>query len=369
MAARILRTNRVQASTAVLTSSSEESAFPRAWLRDQVLSKVLRFRLGWDVTAGIYDKIDFNRGGVKVATVAAGNYSTGTALCTAIVAALEAADATPVWACTYSASTKKFTISSDLAFVLLFGTGTNLAKSIHPDLGFATADTASATTQTAGTAVYQSRRWVAADLGSALSVQAGIARYHNSGTGGTYRLRGSSVSGADALTAAAPTVNQLLSGDADIRIAFLATQTLRYWALLIDDTTNQAGYNDLGIWLAGPYDEPSFNYSTDYEDVFEELSGVEIAVGGAQWQEPRADRQRFTLHWEDLLDADKATFIAIKDATAKGKNFFVSLEPTIAAPHNTIYGYRPADMRFPMKGPSPTGSYWDVILPFAEALP
>jgi hypothetical protein len=369
MAARILRTNRAQASTAVLTSSPVEPSLPLAWLRDQLVSKATRFRLGWTVDTGIFDKIDFNRGGVKVATVAAGVYATGAAVAAAIVVALQAADPTPVWACTYDAVTKKFTISSDLAFILLFGTGTNLSKSIHTDLGYATADTPNAVSQVAGTAVFQSRRWLGADLGSALSVQAGIARYFNSGAGGTYRLRGSAVSVADALTNAAPTVNLLLAGDSDIRVAFMAVQTLRYWALLIDDTTNTAGYNEVGIWYAGPYDELSVNYSVDYEDVFDELSEIGFARGGAHYQDQLPDRHVFTLNWDAVVDADRAIAVAVKDATPKGKNFFVSLTPSGAAPYDTLYGFRPDSMSFPLVGPAPAGKYWNIQLPFAEALP
>lgn len=374
MAARILRTNRVQASSAALTSSSQESALPLVWLRDQLVSKVLRFRLGWDVATGIFDKLDFKEAAAaRVATIAAGNYATGAALATAIQTAMNAAPgAVNTYTVTYGAVTKQFTIARNAgaaAVDLPFATGASFSTSIHHDLGFADTNLTGALTYTGPTAVYQSRRWIGADLGSALSVQAGIARYFNSGAGGTYRLRGSATSVADALTNATPTVNQVLTGDSDIRIAFLAAQTLRYWALLVDDVANTAGYNEVGIWYAGPYDEPSFNYSIDLVDEFDELSGVEVAIGGAQFQEARADREIFTLHWEELLDADKTSFLAIKDATTKGKNFFVALYPANAAPYGAVYGFRSANMQFPLKGPGPTGQYWDVIMPFAEALP
>jgi hypothetical protein len=374
MAARILRANRTQAASTVLTSCSAEVAQPLSSLRDQLLSKVVRFLLGWDVTTGIYDKLDFKEAGVaRVATISAGNYQTGAAYATAVQTAMNSAPGhANTYTVTYSAVTKLFTIARTggaAALDLPFATGANVRFSAHHDLGFANADVTGSTSYAGGTAVYQSRRWIGADFGSALSVQAAAARYFNSGLGGSFRLRGSSVSVADALTNAAPAVDQLLSGDADIRIAYPAPQTLRYWALLVDDTTNAAGYNELGVWYVGPYDETSVNYSIDYEDGFQELSGIEIAIGGAQFQAARPIRQVFTLHWEEILEADRAILLAVKDATAQGKNFFVSLNPAVAAPFQTVYGYRYDLMRFPMKGAAPGGNYWDCRLPFAAALP
>src|SRR5687768_8839367 len=116
---RFLHTNRTQAAAAIRTASSTDTAFAISWLLDQMRSRVWRSKSGWTIVAGFNDKIDFNRGGVKVATIAAGTYTTAALLAAAVVTALEAADATPAWACSYSGSTFKFTISSDIAFVLL----------------------------------------------------------------------------------------------------------------------------------------------------------------------------------------------------------------------------------------------------------
>ncbi len=105
-----------------------------------------KFTFGFQVIAagasGANSKIDFNRGGVKAATVAAGDY-TADEMCAVIVTALEAADSTPVWACSFDVSTGKFTISADQAFTLLWGTGANAAADMHKLLGFDAADQAS----------------------------------------------------------------------------------------------------------------------------------------------------------------------------------------------------------------------------------
>jgi hypothetical protein len=102
----------------------------------------------WPLTISAANgKTDFDRGGVKVATIAAATYYSAAELAAAVVVALEAADATPVWACSVSA-TGRVTVSADLAFVLLFSTGANAAASARDVLGFGAVDTASATSAT-----------------------------------------------------------------------------------------------------------------------------------------------------------------------------------------------------------------------------
>ena len=74
-----------------------------------------------------------------------------------------------MWACSYDSGTGKFTISSDIAFVLLCGSGANLATSVFKSLGFIQSgstgsDTGSATSQTASFTSYQSTHFVGIDL-------------------------------------------------------------------------------------------------------------------------------------------------------------------------------------------------------------
>ena len=356
---RLCVTNRVQAPATVLTASSAATGSPASRLKDQLRSKSWRSAIGWTIVAGVNDKIDFNRGGVKVATIAAGTYATGALLCTAIVAALEAADATPVWAASYSGSTFKFTISSDLAFTLLWSTGANTLTAPHKDLGFAVADTGSATSQTGANAAYTSRHWLKADLVTAAEVLGGIVVNHNSGAGGTYTLQGNAT---DAW--GAPTVNQVLAGDANIRIAYIATQTLRYWRLVIDDPGNALGYGEVGIWFAGPYTQPTVSYAIGFTKQWEELSEVTVAISGAHFRDEKARRPTWGLAWSEILEADRAALAAAFALVPAGRCFFFSFD-AIATPTDTEYG-------FLVEGVSETltsGLYFDVALPtFAGAL-
>lgn len=100
------------------------------------------------ITAGSNDKIDFNRGGVKAATIAAATYYSAADLATAVDTALTAADGATSWTVTVSA-TGRFTIAASASFTLLFSTGANAATSARHVLGYGSVDTGSATSQTA----------------------------------------------------------------------------------------------------------------------------------------------------------------------------------------------------------------------------
>lgn len=356
---RLNVTNRVAAATSALSASGAQAAAPVAWLKDQLRSKTWRSPLGWTIVAGFNDKIDFNRGGVKAATVTPGTYATGAALATAIVNALEASDATPVWACTYSTSTFKFTVSSDLSFTLLWGSGTNTGTACHKELGFAVSDTGSATSQIGANAVYQSRHWLKADFASALSVQVGIVVNHNAGTAGIFTLQGNA---SDAWTS--PTVNQALSGDASIRIAFISTQTLRYWRLVIDDCGNVLGYSEVGVWHVGPYTQPSVTYIVGFTKRWDELSEVSITPSGAHWQDERPRRPVWSIQWNEIPEADRAALAAAFALVPKGRCFFFSFD-AVTTPTNTEYGWLAQGVEEALT----SGLYFDVPVPiFAGAL-
>jgi hypothetical protein len=161
MAQRLSKKNAVFHEDVELEASSEEVGFPVTALKDQQRQNFWRSALGWTVVSGFNDRIDFDRGGVKVATITAGTYATPGLYAAAVVVALEAADATPAWGCSYNSASGAFTIFT-LAhtFTLLFGTGANVStgRSAHRDLSFATVDTSGiAITYTGSNISYQSR--------------------------------------------------------------------------------------------------------------------------------------------------------------------------------------------------------------------
>ncbi len=274
MAARLLYTNAVMNPGYTLTVSSEDSGAPRSWLRNEARGQRWRSKLGWNIIAGVNDAIDFNRGGVKLAEVAPGNYPTGAALESAIGTALEAADAPPVWVTDYNASHLFGIGAGATSFDLLFGTGANKARSIAKDLGYTETDKTGGTAYYGEAASYKSREWIKLDCGLAVPITAGILLDHNLGAGGTVKAQ------ANATDAwGAPSVNQTLAGDSIIRIGFFAGGSYRYQRILIDDVTaNTLGYSEAGIAYLGSYTEPSVTYSCEYEKAWEEFSALAHAM-------------------------------------------------------------------------------------------
>lgn len=99
----------------------------------------------WVIVAGANDKLDFTEAGTaRVATLAAASYSTGALLATQIQTAMNAAPgAVNTYTVSYNTTTKFFTIAratGTAAVGLTFGTGPNLATSVHPVIGFESVD-------------------------------------------------------------------------------------------------------------------------------------------------------------------------------------------------------------------------------------
>jgi len=362
---RLMVTNRIQATATVLTASSAATASPVARLKDQLRSKTWRSAVGWVIVTGCNDRIDFNRGGVKVATIAAGTYATGALLAAAVVTALEAADATPVWACSYSGSTFKFTISSDLAFTLLFSSGANKARSIALCMGYTETDKGSATSQVAEGVSYQSRHAVMADLGAAAEITAAIAINHNSGTGGTYTFQAdvASLAAVGYGDTSTPDFSQVLAGDANIRIAFFSNPNRRYLRLLVNDVQNSLGYSEVGIWFAGPYTGPTVSYAIGFTKAWEELSEISIACSGAHFQDEKARRPTWGLNWLEVGETDRAALAAAFALVPAGRAFFFAFD-AVTTPADTEYVFVPEGVSEQLT----SGLYFNVPVSLSGAL-
>jgi len=327
---RVLNTNKIQLPASILSASASATGSSYSRLKDALRSKTWRSLTGWTIVAGLNDKIDFNRGGAKVATLTAGTY-TSSALATHIIARLEAADATPVWACTYSGTTFKFTISSDLAFTLLWGSGANAAANCATDLGWAKSDTGSSTSQVATNASYTSKAWVKANMVSAMAATAGIVINHGSATG-TYTLQGNS---SDAWTS--PSFTQVLAGDANIRIAFFAQQTLQWWRLLIDDCGNPRGYSEIGVWYVGTYTEAAKDFGPAWTKQLIPQNEPVYAISGAHFVDEKVDRPAWSaISWPGTSVAERDSLMAAFAVVPKGVPFFFAFD-AVTTPTATEY--------------------------------
>jgi len=328
---RLMATNRIQAPATFLTASSAGVGSPVSRLKDQLRSKSWRSAIGWTIIAGFNDKIDFNRSGVKVATIAAGTYATGALLATAITAALEAADATPAWLCSYSAGIFDF-LAVGFPFTLLWASGANTLTACHKDIGFAVADTGSSTTHTGASAVYQSRHWVKADLVVAAEVLASIVVNHNLTTDGVISLQGNATD-----TWTAPTVDRVMPGNTTLRIDFPPTNTLQWWRLLIFDCANPLGYSEIGVWFLGPYTAPAKDFGPNWEKRPQSQNQVTFAISGAHFTDQKTERPVWAaIAWPGVTLAERDILMAFFATAPVGIPFFFAFD-AVASPLLTEY--------------------------------
>ena len=325
------RYNLALAATTVIAASSSDQ--PIEYLRYPTPTQRWRTRTGWTIKAGFNDKINFNLGGVLVATIAPGYYPTAALLCAAIVAALTAAVAN-AWVCSYDSGTHKFTISGTAAFILLFGSGANVETSAAKSLGWTVADTSSATSQTAPNEAYQSTSYLLFDFGAASPFTLGIVHAHNMGSLGTVRLYGV----ASGNPWQSPGTTQVLTGD-DLpskRLLIFAQQTYRYAALVFDDAQNPAGYTEVGVPYIGPHwQSPRGVEWRSSSRQAEMLSTVTRSEEGAILVLKKNSPKTWKVRFRREARADRDIYQRIEDD--KG-HVFLFRDPVNFPASETIYG-------------------------------
>jgi hypothetical protein len=318
--------NFIELSTATVIASSQQSSMPARYVKTQMRSEPWASLIGWNVIASEGDKIDFTEAGTaRVGTLTVGNYATGALMAAQVQTAMNAAPgAVNTYTVTYSSSTFKFTIARNTgsaALVLKFATGANLARSFHHDLGFADSDL-SGTTHTAANVAYKSREWLTFDLGSTLDVKAGIAVNHSLATADIMKLLGNS---SNAWTS--PATTQTLAGDTTIRRLDFTQQSYRYWRLLVDDVQNPVGYTKIGKPYIGSYFQPSRAHAPGLTRSPEELSEATFSDHGAHFFDDKPSRETWEISFTLIPEAERQTFMTMRDYVRTGRNFFLALDP------------------------------------------
>jgi hypothetical protein len=315
---------------ATLTPSSEAVGFPVEALQDQQRTYPWRTATGWTITDH-NNRIDFNRGGVKVATVANGTYSTGASLATAITAALEAADATPVWATDYNVtSANKFTVNAGTTYSMLWQSGANAYRSIGRSLGFVvTSDDTGLTQYTADGVSYQSTHHLVVTLttdqvNTGINSAAVIAR--NCSTACVINLQSSPTN-----VWTAPTTQATFGGVGPLDARKYFTSTDQYYRLSVDDVSNTTGYFQIGILYITAYLQMDYCFSDNMSDHPADFSNINVSIGGAHFTNYRSRQKRRSLEASEIPDVSAASYRTFFLNTNIGQNFFIDLEPDSAA--------------------------------------
>lgn len=141
---------------------------------------------------------------------------------------------------------------------------------------------------------------------------------HNISFAGTVRARGFSdngyttlVSGADTGTQYAWPQSGFTAEDATEYPAtwtyvFSSSKTARYWKIEITDSTNAAGYIELGrLWIGESRLEPSTGISYGAALGYESRDVIEESLGGVRWAEKRTPRRVASVSFEALNTAEK----------------------------------------------------------------
>lgn len=314
MAQRLSKKNAVWHPEVEMEASSEETGFPVDALRDQQRQNFWRSALGHTVVSGFNDRIDFNRGGVKAATITAGHYATPSLYAAAVAAALQAADGTPTWSCSYNSTSAVFTVSTAAhSFTLLFSSGANVAtgRSAHRDMSFASVDLASVANARTGSAqTYQSRhrlRFVIPAEARPDGLTIGGVLEHNFSTNpATHNVRLRMFSDSAYTTNVFDEDFSSVNPDdtEGLRRIYFSDSNVDYVELLIEDQANPDGFAELGVLWLSSYVEFTDRLDRNLTDAPEDFSRIEQGPDGTVYVDFGRNRARLGLVWRPLADDD-----------------------------------------------------------------
>jgi hypothetical protein len=360
-----------QLAGATLTVSSEDTAWPKEWLKDPLRSKTWRTKTGWTIIAGYNDKIDITEGASSsaTATIAAATYATGDALAAVITTSINGAATDSTWSCTYSDTTYKFTISHDGISCgtsggeeggLEWATGASVNTSIANCIGFAGTSDLSGTTSYTGEAVsYQSRCWAKFDMGADRDVDVIFLHHDNiTVTSGIVRIQAHT---CDAWTS--PTISTSMSGTELWNTYLTSTLTYRWWRFEIDNTREPSGFTYAGVPYIGEYLQPSPGFSSRYAEDYTQLSEIGFAYDGAPFQNERGQAREFTMTWTGLTDNEKNKLVKAGEFMRIGRPFFFSKDSS-GDSDDAIYSMLNKGISVQKVAPL----YWQVTMKCEEAI-
>ncbi len=335
---------------ATLTHSSEETSLPAENIQSAFRTKVWRSDSGWNITAGVNDKIDITEGvtGDATATLTAGNYSTGALMATEVQTQLNAAATDNTWTCTYDTGTRKFTIGHDNVQTggLEWSTGANASTSAGEDLGYDTsADDTGAASYVGDDETRCSREWIGIDLAAATQCKRLAIVSHNFSSSATVTLYRHT---ADSLSAA--TSVGAVTYDADFMVLTFDA-TYRYWWIHVDDIDNSDGYIEIGRAFLGDFDVLTKALSSRNLNFGEMDPSVPVFTPeGVVGKNERSHYFRATIELRNMTSTDRDLLLTIFGRVGAYKHMFVRLDPDEStfsrAELGGMYGYFVSQMEF-----------------------
>ena len=368
---RICWQNWSQLTNATLTVSSEDSAYPKAWLKDPLRSKVWRSETGWTITTGYNNTINITEGSssptTSVVYIPAGTYATGALLAATITTAINGGTSTieNTWSCAYTTSYKfklyhnggSTTMSSTADGELNWNTGGSVAASIGPCIGFPlTSDISGTTSYTAPNVSYQSRQWCEFDLGADRNVNV-VFLHHNNITGSV------KIQAHTCNVWTAPTLSTSMAGTYIWNTWMTSTVSYRYWRFEIDNTQDESGVTYAGVPFIGTYLEPSPGLSIRHAEDYIQLSEIGFASNGAPYQDENEYMRGYNHVWVGLDDTEKDKLKQAIEFLRIGRPFFFSIDPQ-NDPDGVVYSIMTQGGSIQKVG----ADYWQVSMKTEEAI-
>jgi len=349
---------------AALSHSSEESSLPAENIQNLARTKKWRSDSGWNIVAGVNDKLDFDDGGGEEnATLDAGNYATAALMGAEVKAKIEDLTGDTITV-TYSGG-RKFTIASDGGtFELLWSSGANAATSCGEDLGYDTsADDDVGTSHEADAACRCSREWIGIDLAAAIQCKRCAIVSHNFSSAAVVKLYRHT---ADTLSAA--TLVGTLTYDADFMVLEFDA-TYQYWWIHVDDIDNSDSYVEIGRAFLGTLTQPTKAASIyNYALIPVDDSPISVTPAGVVGKHVREQYHRVAFHFASVSESNRDTLLSIYRGIGAFSHFFFRPDPGQTlhseAKLGGMYGYFiHREPTFGFTSPH----WWSVTFTFEEA--
>lgn len=318
------------------TESSEQTAFPADNLFNfQRRSKVWRSNGYFEITSSNNGIVFRETTAVDLtATVAAANYTSASALYTAIKTALEAAGAS-TYTVAQDSTTLKHKITSDGG-----GGGgifeidwTHASSTMASVLGFNTdEEDTGALTYTADSLKVHTSEWIKWDFGiSTLPNAFCLIGARNSPMkitpSATIKLQGNETD-----EWSSPSTDTTLTYQDDVIFTVSSTglwsEALRYARLYIEDKDNTAGYVEIGSLFLGDYFEAARGAAQyPFQGQYVDRSITSFSEGGQTFSDVRDKAEVFSITWFGLNIADKESIDTLWLELGTSNPFFVQFDP------------------------------------------
>jgi hypothetical protein len=339
MPIRFIYLNRWR-SGVIINHCSEHPQNPAEDTQIDSQSYFWRTRYGTGAGNGLFvvdatcNKINFDEGGAELTgTVASASYN-GNALATAVAAALNgAAGKALTYACVYSESTGKFTISAGANFTLRWLNGTNKTTDISDLCGYLDTanDTGAATYTSDNRRIHWPKAFIDIDLLTACEANFIGLLGHNISSAAVIKLYGAD----DTAFTTNLTTDTITWALGSIYFFLSASRTKRYYRVSIEDPTNTGAYIQISTISLGKYFEPSRNYIVGGPEGPEDLADLGLSDSLNLYGQEKPMLDTWDLPFDGLSNAEKAEVRVLNFECGLTKALIICFDSS--SPNTTSY--------------------------------